>query len=208
MDNNGKRDVSKKSDFLLELCVKNPENYSTESVEEAIAELQRRGRVFTEQELAIMRQPLPPEDNIYTGVPVIHRGWKTRRSKYNIVQDLDAPLLYSQGAIFSFTALCGSIFGAVLLAANIKSLGHKKQSAWIIVFGIVYIIIQISILRNIEMGFISTYSFNLGSALIFDFFWHRYIGYNTLYRAKPIWKPLIIAIIIHALLFLSLIYGK
>jgi hypothetical protein len=38
-------------------------------------------------------------------------------------------------------------------------------------------------------------------------FWNKYVGQETVYRAKPIWKALIISIIITIPFLLAIIYG-
>lgn len=130
--------------------------------------------------------------------PVIHPGWKTRGWRLNVVKDLETPIYYSQRAIFVFSILFGVIFGAGMLAVNVKKAGHKNIGIWIVLFGILYMAAEISFLSNMEhRNSFSTYIGNALGALILDFFWHRYIGYNTLYRAKAFWKPLIIALLIY-----------
>jgi len=204
-----KRDLTTLSDGLLFAYLGAPEFRSAESMKDIIAELQRRGHVLTEKQLNKAKQTSDdPVDNIYTGVPTIHKGWKSRGTKYNVVDDVNAPLLYSQQAIGVFSFLFGVIFGAVLIALNVKHIGHRGKATWIIVCGALYMIIEIIVLNKIDAGSLGPFIGNGLGLLLMDFIWHRYIGYNTLYRAKAIWTPLIIAIIIYVPIILLILYGK
>jgi hypothetical protein len=206
MDETYKASFAKKSDAVLKNYLDNPGDYSKESVEEAIAELQRRGKVFSDTDLDIIRNP-GEEDYSNTGTPKIFSGWKSRPARENIVKDESAPVYYSQRAIYTFSILFGVPFGSCMLASNLNKVGHKTPAIWIGLFGFVYFAAAIYVLQDVKItgaGFIVN---GLG-ALLLDFFWHRYIGYKTLYRAKKIWLPLIIALVIEVPILLIIIYGR
>jgi hypothetical protein len=140
--------------------------------------------------------------------PVINPGWKIRGYGLNVVKDPDAPIYYSQRAIFAFTILFGVVFGGGMLAVNVKKAGHKNVGTWIAIFGLLFSTAEIVIFSNMENKSPSlTYLGNALGGLILDFLWHRYIGYNALYRAKAIWKPLIIALVIYIPIFVLIIWG-
>jgi hypothetical protein len=46
-----------------------------------------------------------------------------------------------------------------------------------------------------------------GGLALTSTFWDKYVGKETKYRAKPIWKPLTISVIITIPFLLALIYG-
>jgi hypothetical protein len=53
-----------------------------------------------------------------------------------------------------------------------------------------------------------TIGLNAGGALILTkLFWDKYVGKETKFRTKPIWKPLVISILITIPFVLALIYG-
>jgi len=124
----------------------------------------------------------------------------------NIVTDLDAPLLYSPRAVWGFSIFFTVIFGAVLLSSNLTD----KKAKWIVIgFGIIYtsvVIFIMNLLPQPNTGL--TLGLNGGGALILtQLFWNKYVGKETKFRTKPIWKPLIISIIITIPFLLAIIYG-
>jgi len=113
----------------------------------------------------------------------------------NLVRDEDAPPLFTKRAIYGFSVFFTVIFGAVLLAINLKE--NPKARTFVILFGIAYTSFAIYILNIMERSTSLTLLVNMvGAAALNSFFWDRYIGKNTSYRAKQVWKPLIISILI------------
>ena len=183
-----------KSDADLMQYIDKAERYTQEAVYAAIAELQKRGRHFEAEEIAtinnriqIRQQELASQErqgSFVTG----HLG--------SITEDKSAPLLYSSSAIYAFSIFFSLIAGATLLAINIKD---KKIKRILIASSIAYyILINIALLyiprrNNSGLGFIVN---GLGAVLMMQLFWNKYIGKDTEYRPKPIWKPLIICILI------------
>lgn len=123
--------------------------------------------------------------------------------KRNVVDDPEAPEYYSQSAINVFSILFSVFFGSFMLAANCSDAGKK---GWpVTLFGFLYTAIAIIVLSKIDIniGFIGPYIINgLGVLIMYEMFWKPDIGVDTKYRAKPIWKPLIIA----AVIFIPLLY--
>lgn len=131
---------------------------------------------------------------------------KTNSWTKNIVADLDAPPFYSPRAVWGFSVFFTVIFGAVLLASNLID----KKAKWIVIgFGIIYttaVIIIMNLLPQPNTGL--TIGLNGGGALILtQLFWNKYVGKETKFRTKPIWRPLIISIIITIPFLLAIIYG-
>lgn len=127
-------------------------------------------------------------------------GWRK-----NIVKDPNAPMLYSQQAIWAFSTFFTVIFGAILLALNIKGKGR-----WIVLsFGLVYTLIAIVILNNIRPHAGIVLAINAGGGyLLTQLFWIDYVGVDTKYRIKPIWVPLVISLFIIAVFILVMIYAE
>ncbi len=132
---------------------------------------------------------------------------KTNSWTKNIVEDLDAPELYSPRAIWGFSVFFTVIFGAVLLALNIAD---KKAKGMVIGFGILYtaaVIVIVNLLPQTNSGIVI--GLNAGGALILTkLFWDKYVGAETKFRTKAIWKPLIISILITIPFLLAIIYGE
>src|SRR6267154_2370239 len=131
---------------------------------------------------------------------------KTNSWTKNIVTDLDAPQFYSPRAIWGFSVFFTVIFGAVLLTSNLTD----KKAKWIVIgFGILYttvVIVIMNLLPQPNTGL--TIGLNGGGALILtNIFWGKYVGKETKFRTKPIWKQLIISVLITIPFLLALIYG-
>jgi hypothetical protein len=78
----------------------------------------------------------------------------------------------------------------------------------VIGFGIIYTAVSIIILNLIPPNSFYVFLLNTAGGLgLTSTFWDKYVGKETKYRAKPIWKPLIISIIITIPFLLAIIYG-
>jgi len=208
MDNAAKKPIALKTNDELQAYLNHPEKYLPKTVKTAIDELQKRGKEFTVEELEAIRKKFRDGDESDSENPQIYSGYKTRGWKHNVVKDDSAPVFYSQYSIFVFSILFGVIFGGIMLAINIRKAGHKNIPVWIAIFGTLYSITEIIIFNSIDAKSSMTYIGNALGALVLDFFWQRYIGYKTLYKAKPIWIPLIIALLIYIPILLLIIYGN
>jgi hypothetical protein len=122
-----------------------------------------------------------------------------------VVKDPNAPLLYSKVAISAFSVIFSTIFGAVLLSSNIKD----NKNKWIVVgFGIIYTTLTIIIINLIPPNTFYVLMLNMAGGLgLTSTFWNKYVGKDTEYRAKPIWKALIISILITIPFLIAIIYG-
>jgi len=190
--------------------VTNRQKYMPDSVEAAVKELQFRKHEFSDEELRQIAQDIRTQREDAA-------NFSGRRSAFSdkkgvTVIDPDAPLLYSLRAIRIFTILCGAFFGSILIAININKIGKGINAFWALLFGVVFTVVQIVILN----GYTSPGSGSSGAILggliasyILDYvFWRNFIGYSTFYRAKPIWVPLIIAVLLFALIIAAFIFGQ
>lgn len=86
---------------------------------------------------------------------------------------------------------------------------HDKEKKWIVIaFGILYTTVAIAILSQLPQNGGLTIGVNAGGAVVLtSIFWNKYIGKETKFRAKPIWKPLIISILITIPFLLAILYG-
>ena len=123
----------------------------------------------------------------------------------NIVTDPNAPQYYSLRAIWGFSVFFTVIFGAVLLAANLTD----KKAKWTVIgFGILYTTLAIVILNMVPLTNTGlTFGINaIGALILTQVFWKKHLG-ETKFRTKPIWKPLIISIIIMIPFLLAIFYS-
>lgn len=191
-----------KSDEGLMDYLSNFQKYTPEAIKFASEELKRRGRNFSEEELKEIdlkiedRKKAEDEmDNLFSS-----DSWKKK-----VVKDPNAPLLYSKGAISGFSLIFCTIFGAVLLSSNIND---NKGKLIVIGFGVIYTAVTITSMNLISHSTYYVFLFNMAGGLgLTSTFWNKYVGKETEYRAKPIWKALIISIIITIPFLLAIIFG-
>jgi hypothetical protein len=127
----------------------------------------------------------------------------------NLVQEESAPLLFSQKAISTFSFLVNPLLGAILLSINLKILERAIKSVPVILFALIYDIVFIylfSLASNsrTDPGMIFVPYFSVGGLIMNFYFWPKYIGKETQYRARSIRNPLIISIGLYLLFFISL----
>ncbi|WP_017732109.1 hypothetical protein [Nafulsella turpanensis] len=104
-----------------------------------------------------------------------------------------------------FSTFFTVIFGAVLLATNI---GDRKAKWVVIGFGILYTALAIIVINQLPQSSAITLAINAaGAVMLTEFFWKKYVGNKTRFRRKPIWKPLIISVLITIPFILAMIYG-
>jgi hypothetical protein len=191
-----------KSEEGLMDYLNNFQKYTPEAIMSAADELKRRGRIFSDEELKEIdlkienRKKSEEEEDTLFGSD----SWRKR-----VVKDPNAPLLYSKGAIRAFSLVFSTMFGAVLLSTNIKD----NKGKWnVIGFGLIYTVVTIIIMNLAPLNTYYVFMLNtVGGLGLVSTFWNKYVGQETVYRAKPIWKALIISIIITIPFLLAIIYG-
>lgn len=126
--------------------------------------------------------------------------------KFNVVDKVDAPSLYSRRAIYFFTVFCSVFFGGTLMFLNLWKLKNKQGQIVVAVYSILYGVITMTILGQFERNTIITLLVSMiGSFALYNYFWEKYIGRDTEYRAKSIWIPLTIAILILVLFMIVVV---
>jgi len=191
-----KQKLSEKTDNQLLYYINHVDKHTEEAVKLAFDILQERNVV------------LPPDTSERIKIEVITQKEKKRQEILgpwgrNVVKDSDAPEYYSQSAIYIFSILFSVLFGSFLLAANCNAIGKKGWQ--VILSGFLYTAVTIGVLNsiNINLGLSGSYLINtVGVLIMYELFWKGNIGTETKYKAKPIWKPLIIA----AILFIPYLY--
>lgn len=188
--------AASKSDEELYYCIDNREKYLPETVEAAVSELQKRGAEFSEEELRVISEDMQARREMAehgTGIfGIFNTNWDN-----NQVYDPDAPAMFSKRAIFAFSVLCSVLFGAILLAINVNKTQNRDKALWVVIYGVGFIFLQAIIAGGYNP--IATILTSIAGAYIMDnFFWNRYIGKPTLYRARAIWIPLLIGLALAA----------
>lgn len=193
-----------RSDEELMERVDNREKYMPETIEASLAELQRRGKEFSDEELRYIHEDIQARrtnaESISGMVGIFNSEYKNV-----IVEDPDAPLMFSTRAIYLFTFLTSPLFGSIMMALNLSKLGKGNAVAGVVLFGFGFTFLGAILAGNmgpaqILVGLAGAYCLNY-------LFWRPFIGFSTYYRARPIWVPLIIALILISMVILAVIYS-
>lgn len=191
--------LSAKTDDQLKYYLKHVDKHTSEGVRAALAELKSRNVELPEDIDEQTEEKIKlKESTNYDSL----KGWNK-----NVIKDIDAPEFYSQTAIYVFSILFSVLFGSVMMAINLKN--SQKQWTWPILFGLAFTIGFIFLgqfLPNSSTG-LSLIVNAVGVTIMYQIFWNKHIGKDTKYRAKPIWIPLIIGIILMVPLIYFAIQG-
>lgn len=194
--------ISRLSDVELRDCIDNRQNYMPDTIETAMAELQKRGLALDSAEMQVISEDITAlRDNVKLQVGYV--GLFSSVYKNNIVADPFAPVLYSRSVINGFTFFMGALFGSIMLAINASNVKNQKGVLLSLLFGVLYTVVQIILIFSFHLGPPIGLFFSIIAAYCVNYFlWPRIIGNETFYCAKPFWVPLIIAVLLTA----SLIY--
>ncbi|PST82711.1 hypothetical protein C7T94_08630 [Pedobacter yulinensis] len=177
--------LSEKSDAQLLYYIQHVDKHTEEAVRLAHAILLERSAVLPSGVAECMETAIAESNEV----------------KEHVVDDPEVPLFYSQSAIYAFSILFSVLFGSFMLAANCRTVG---KSGWLVIaVGLLYTVFAGAAVNSLDLnpGLGGSFLINgLGVVLMYEFFWKRHIGKETKYRAKPIWKPLCIGLVLFALL--------
>ncbi len=120
-----------------------------------------------------------------------------------------APLLYSRRAIYVWSVLFSVVFGAIMMALNLRELKKPEGIVPTISLSIGYLAICIIIFDylkshvNTELpnGYIVSV---LGGWLILALVWNKFIGKRVKYRERSVIVPTIIGVLIFAVVLIVL----
>lgn len=190
--------LAEKTEEQLRYYLEHIDKHTDEGIRAALAELQQRNAELPEDIVDIVEQKLQERANTKVEVK---KSWDT-----HMVQDEVSPHFYSQRAIYVFSILFSVFFGSFLLAANLKTIGKSRFT--VILYGFAYSVITIMVGEYIKVDVLYAFIANsIGVIIMKALFWDRLIGKETKYNAKPIWKPLIIGILISAVFITLVIYS-
>ena len=119
------------------------------------------------------------------------------------------PKIYSKKAVLGFSIFMSTLFGGILLYQNLIDI-NKKKEAYIVLGISIAITILTGIVVNIPENPKSSLAYLCGlggGSLLAYYFVPKYFPNEEQYPKKAIWKPLIIAVIIVAILLALIIYG-
>ncbi len=108
------------------------------------------------------------------------------------------PFYYSRGAVFRVSFFFSVVFGAILLAMNLK---NREEKNIVIGFGLTYLVLQITLATIIPFNVLLIFGFHLtGCAILHTFFWNKYIG-KGFYLKKTLNLEIVFVITIMLVLY-------
>ncbi|GGG44762.1 hypothetical protein [Bizionia arctica] len=195
----------KKTDSELEAIIEHKEKYNDEALLATIEVLKSRNRESAIFETIETEIQLSKENEILAQKLTIEEDKKNN----NISDNSTAPELYSKRVIMVFSVLFSTIFGAVLLMANLKQTGNTKGQMQVLIFGVLYTIGSVVIIDLLKIQSNLGIIFNfVGVGILTEYFWNKYIGKEVEHKNRSWIKPAIISVLITIPLMLIIIYGQ
>ncbi|MGB8373729.1 MAG: hypothetical protein WCE57_00280 [Salegentibacter sp.] len=109
----------------------------------------------------------------------------------------ELPQLYSKRLILIFALIFSTIFAAVLLMSNLKSLGKRRESYLVLFFTVFYMMVSVILIQVLSLPPDLTFVANvIGAAILNEFFWNKYIGRDREFQKKSWVKPAIVSLLI------------
>jgi hypothetical protein len=189
--------------------IENRQKYMPETVEASLAELQSRGHEFSDEEVKVIREDIQAHR---ANAAIVSGNLSMFNDEYKnaIVEDPDAPQMYSRRVLYFFTVFFSALFGSIMLSLNARKLGKNSEAAYILIFGVVFTLVQVWIGIHFHPNSKDTYGIIgglIGAYCLDYFFWKRYIGYGTFYRTRSFVMPLVIGVAIVAVVLVATFYG-
>jgi len=187
--------MSKKSNKELEEIIQDKEKYTNEALQAVVWLLEDRG-LLQKDEIVI--------EGVSNITEEVEETIESNADKETNFEEFELPLLYSKSAIQGFTIFFSTFFGAILLMSNLKAQNQSKARKQVLLFVILFTIVSYIILNAFpSMMFLSLVFNVIGSLILIEYFWSKYLGKDIPFTKKRITKPLLISFSI--VIFLVLI---
>lgn len=110
----------------------------------------------------------------------------------------EKPKIYVKAVILIFSVLLSTLFGAVLFAQNLRSVGKIKEIFNILLFAIFWNTLVLKILGLISPNAILNYGITntVGGLLLIIPFWNYYLAEIVDYKRRTIWLPILFFIVL------------
>lgn len=191
IDNTFKRTFQHKTNEELILIVEDEASYIDEARLAAIQMLKERGADVAKLETK--------EANLAAAITKQKEIKAEEKAKEVIAfleKEAKIPQLYSKRIILTFCILFSTLFGAALLAYNLKATGKKHGVVQVILFAIFYVLggMLVSVALKTEM---TTIILNVIAGFILtEYYWNKYLGARLKYEKKNWVKPTLISLVI------------
>ncbi len=197
------------SNYDLQQIIKKYPNEEKKKVISALRELEKRDVLYSDEQKLL--EDLEDEENDHEEKEKTPENVTlfSMFSDPNIVEDFNAPKLYSRYSIRFFAIIFSTFFGGILLSINLNRLGKKREIFYVIVFSFFYsILVYQATTLSPENATTITLIMNLvGSLILEEYFWKKYIGKHFKFRRQAIGSALLIGFGISLLLGYLLISG-
>lgn len=197
------------SNYDLQQIIKKYPNEEKKKVIAALRELEKRDVLYSEDRKLL--EDLEDEENDFddkSRFPKAATPFSMFRDP-NITEDFSAPKLYSRYSIRFFAIIFSTFFGGILLSINLNRLGKKREIYYVIVFSFLYSILvyQATTLSPDNATTITLIMNLVGSLILEEYFWKKYIGKHFKFRRQAIGGALLIGFGVSLLLGYLLISG-
>jgi hypothetical protein len=123
----------------------------------------------------------------------------------NVVNDPDAPKLYSRRVIAIFSILFSLLIGGIVFSINLWVVKKKRGIFPVLLITLLFTVLLI--ISNNKIGgnpYVGYFLNALGAPILYNYFWSKYIGKDFKYRTKPLWiiLTIIIALLISFILWI------
>lgn len=196
----------KKTTEELERIVRDRDSYVAEAREAALDIL--AGRELSDDSYEALKENFEKDQITETQIRKVSEVQKSiRKGKQFLTNDITAPQMHSKRVIFVFCAVFSTIFGTVLLLFNMKQVKSKEGFKYTLLFGILYTLLTIVLSTVIDFARLPFFMNLLGSLILTEYMWNKFIGEETQYRKRSWIKPLVISILISIPFVIAIIYG-
>jgi len=196
-------EMREKSNFDLQELVSEFPDEDKQRILAALRELDRRGALYSDnrkllEELEGAESISEPAGRLMIA-PVTQFG--IFRDP-DIVDDVKAPVLYSRFSVRLFAILFSTLFGGILISINLKRLEKRREILFVLGFSLLYsyLVFYASTIYPRNATTITLIMNLVGSLLLEEIFWKRYIGKHFKFRKQSIGGALLIGIGISVLL--------
>ena len=112
----------------------------------------------------------------------------------------ERPKLYNQATILIFSILLSTIFGGIIYSQNLSEIDNRKQIAPVVGFCIIWNIVFFKLAHRYTDNFALTFLLPnmMGGLVLSIFFWKHHFG-DLNFKARNVWIPLTILLLIYGL---------
>jgi hypothetical protein len=112
----------------------------------------------------------------------------------------ERPKLYNQATIIIFSILLSTIFGGIIYSKNLSEIDDRKQIASVLVFCVIWNIVLFKLAHRYTDNFVLTFLLPnmMGGLVLSIFFWKHHFG-DLDFKARNVWIPLAILLLIYGL---------